>query len=129
MFSRINRFISYDLKKERNCMRITERQLKRVIKSTINEMSHENSLIHRADSSLNYKNDVMQKAESCMRMDVKELLMMCTLICSQNVDMCEHCKMLFMCICDNNIQGCCECLNNICSCQKCYDICKICCGC
>ena len=58
-------------------MRITEKQLRRVIKSTMNEMQHEMvsmPVMHLMSSS---GHSMMQKAQACMGMDAQKLFMMC----------------------------------------------------
>ena len=67
--------------------------------------------------------------EPFMGMDAQKLFMMCTMICSQNPEMCDLCKKLCKCVCDGDMEGCCDCLDQICACAKCCDVCNICCGC
>ena len=110
-------------------MRITENQLRRVIKSTMNEMHHEMDSMPIMHSMPSSGHSMMQKAQACMTMDARKLFMMCTMICSQNPEMGEHCKRLLKCICDQKIESCCDCLDQICACTKCCEICDICCGC
>tara|TARA_B100001287_G_C22583260_1_gene482004 strand:+ start:409 stop:747 length:339 start_codon:yes stop_codon:yes gene_type:complete len=112
-------------------MRITEKQLRRVIKNTMNEMHHEMVSMPAMHSmpSPNSGHLMMQKAQACMGMDAQKLFMMCTMICSQNPEMCDICKQLCKCVCDGDMEGCCDCLDQICKCSECSNICNICCGC
>ena len=126
-------------------MKITERQLRRVIKNTMNEMheemfqmqdSHSSERLGHSmmdmsglHSSERLGHPMMQKASSCMKMDAHKLFMMCTMICAQNPEMAMHCKRLCKCIYDGDMDGCCDCLSQICSCSHCSDICSICCKC
>ena len=108
-------------------MKISESQLRNIIKNTMNEMHEEMFQMQDAHSSESLSHPMMQKASACMRMDAQKLFMMCTMICAQNPEMAMHCKRLCKCICDGDMEGCCDCLIQICSCAQCSDICSICC--
>ena len=116
-------------------MKITESQLRNIIKKTVNEVQHnviELPQLQHEDyiednHSLAGDHSMVQKAKSCMEMDTQKLFMMCTMICAQNPEMGEHCKRLLKCICDGEMEICCECLQQICSCPECCSICDICC--
>lgn len=133
-------------------MRISEKKLRSAIKKTIKEMSYgmpsfatdmyddevhdstthsdaeyHGSVIHDHSSSMISRDNLMKKASSCMQMDLQKFFMMCTMICSQNSEMASCCLKLCKCMCDGDIEGCCDCLDEICSCPECCKICEACC--
>lgn len=120
-------------------MRVTERQLRSVIKKTIREMSHD--VLGHVTSPEQYAGmggvnvyasnpEIMNRANGCMKLDSRQLLSMCAEICKANPGMAQHCFNLCTAVlCDGNMNGCCECLMSICECEHCCDICKRCCGC
>ena len=122
-------------------MRITEKDLRRVIKKVISEtsmdmmqldmgipshMSGDMSSYHGVDGMMH---DNMAKASKCCHMSKEELLAMCRQICSQNMTMASDCCELCYCASKGDEKGCCACLDRICSCSACAQICSDCCRC
>ena len=93
------------------------------------DTEYHGSAIRDHGSSMLSRDDLMQKATSCMKMDLQKFFMMCTMICSQNSSMASSCAKLCKCMCDGSVEGCCDCLDEICSCPECCKICDICCKC
>tara|TARA_B100001121_G_C18613023_1_gene585411 strand:- start:355 stop:651 length:297 start_codon:yes stop_codon:yes gene_type:complete len=98
-------------------MRITERDLRRVIKNVISE------------TSMDMMQDNMEKANKCCSMSMDELLDMCRQICAKNMTMANVCCELCYCASKRDVQGCCKCLDKICSCSACAQICSDFCRC
>lgn len=106
-------------------MRITENELRRIIKSVISETSMDLGAQH---VSVNHSSNV-RRAEACCRMSRRALIQMCEKICARNQAMRGHCLDLCICAASGDVDGCCRCLDQICQCRHCMSICVECCGC
>ncbi len=106
-------------------MRITESELRSIIKKTINEMSESPEMSMSVLS---------KRVEACMGMDKRMFLKMCAEICHASPDMTQHCFDLCEAVlCEKDVDKkkseCLRCLEKICCDEKCCDICVRCCGC
>ena len=119
-------------------MRITESKLRRIIKRTINEMSHD-ALGHmsRPDGyagmggspSVDLNNRYLVAiAKVCMGMTSNDIARMCEKIieCEPSLEM--YCEELPKQIRMQNDRGVRDCLYHICESSKCCEICIKCCG-
>ena len=107
-------------------MKITKRQLKRVIREEYTKLQRK-GLINEMSPMMGGTH--MAKAEACCSMDAGSLFDMCAQICDANPSMSNACAHLCKCACAGDVQGCCSCLDQICECPNCAQICTMCCGC
>ena len=122
-------------------MRISESELRNIIKKTMNEMHHEvfelPQLQHvdhvESDHSLSGEHSFLEKAQKCIKMahhDLSKLSDMCIQICAaSDRSLMAKCIELCVCACKCDVEGCCACLTQICSDPRCAQICEECCGC
>ena len=126
-------------------MRITESRLRRIIKETMTEMSHD-ALGHfarpdeyagsRGTNAYASKPENRKRAQACIDMvkdgGTRELFKMCIEICNERPDMAQRCLQLCQAIiCDGlaGMNSCCHCLDEICADEVCCKICVSHCGC
>ena len=103
-------------------MRLTKRQLKRIIKEEYANLKSK-GLINEMGSMH------MGKAEVCCTMAPEMLIGMCADICEFNPGNAAACLQLCSCAQSGDVMGCCNCLDSICQCPTCMQICTDCCGC
>jgi len=110
-------------------MRISNIELRRVIRSVISE-TMDFDLVPKMVPKRGFgMSSMMQRAEACIGLDKDALFDMCAQICKSNSSMAMHCADLCMCVCNNDAAGCRRCLESICNCPNCDQICLSCCGC
>ena len=116
-------------------MRLTKRQLKRVIREEYSKLRRKGLISEMApmmDLGLEMgmmKSPSAGKADACCAMQKGDLFDMCAQICDANPAMAGACAQLCSCACEGNSQGCCSALDKICECPICAGICTECCGC
>ena len=108
-------------------MKITKRQLKRVIREEYTKLQRKGLIAEMAPMMMSNTN--MAKANACCSMDSGSLFDMCAQICDQNPSMAGACADLCSSACSGDAQGCCPSLDKICECPICSQICSDCCGC
>ena len=103
-------------------MRLTKRQLKRVIREEYSNLQKRGFLNEMGSMH-------MEKAKVCCTMAPHMLIEMCAEICAVNVSKASACLQLCACAEKGDAMGCCNCLDSICACPECMDICTQTCGC
>lgn len=103
-------------------MRLTKRQLKRVIREEYTKLQRRGLLNESYPMH-------MEKANVCCLMAPNMLINMCAEICEANVSNAMACLQLCACAEKGDAMGCCNCLDAICQCPQCMDICTRHCGC
>ena len=129
-------------------MKITENKLRRIIKRTINEISHD-ALGHMSrpdeyagmggSSSPNFTDEIRQRAHNLCYKNPHDVFEMCIKICEScegrpgvASEMARYCLELCRALtCDGEagMNTCCDCLYHICSDRVCLSIVKNYCGC
>ena len=124
--------------KKENKMKISNVELRRVIRSVISETMDLNNPNKNIPEMMPKRDmyDFMQRARACINLNKGTLFDICANICdisSKNDDerekLAKHCAKLCMCVCNNDVEGCCSCLSEICSCPKCDQTFIYYCGC
>ena len=110
-------------------MRLTKRQLKRVIREEYTKLQRKGLISEMSPMMGGIGSMSMAKADACCAMDSGSLFDMCSQICDANPSMAGACADLCSCACSGDAQGCCPCLDKICECPICAGICSQCCGC
>ena len=120
-------------------MKITKRQLKRIIKEEMSALQIPSLSIGSVDvagpieiepqAMESDSGGMMGKAKACCVMQGCDLFDMCAELCETNPGMTAACAELCACVCDHDIYGVCSCLEELCSCPECTAIITRCCGC
>ena len=110
-------------------MKLTKRQLKRVIREEYTKLQRKGLISEMSPMMGAMGSMSMAKADACCAMDSGSLFDMCAQICDANPSMAGACADLCSCACSGDSQGCCPCLDKICECPICSQICSSCCGC
>ena len=112
-------------------MRLTKRQLKRVIKEEYSKLERR-GMIKESEFGSTY--DVATwslsapMGQACMRMSCQDLMMMICEVCEANIEFSDACCDLVIAHSAKDSVGCDEALAEICTCPTCKEICASYCG-